>query len=123
MLQRRAINRSAVVVAVVLLLAGCSGAPSSAVVGRWGSTASAQPNLHIQSDGTFSGSDGCNTLTGKGTIEGDTISFGTIASTLKACSGVHTWLGKAVTGKANGDTLTVMNDGGSTIGTLKRSGS
>lgn len=71
----------------------------------------------------MSGSDGCNRLAGKGKIEGDTISFGPIASTLMACSGVHTWLGMAVTAKADHDTLTVMNDGGTTIGTLKRTGS
>ena len=67
-------HRAAAALAVVLLLAGCAGTPSGAkVVGMWGSTASGQPNLNIENDGTFSGSDGCNRLSGKGQIDGDEI--------------------------------------------------
>jgi heat shock protein HslJ len=109
--------------AAVLLLAGCAGTPSGkAVVGTWGSTSSGQPNLDIQDDGTFSGSDGCNRLSGQGQIDGDEITFGSIASTMMACEGVDTWLSKAATGNVSGDTMTVLDDGGKTIGTLKRSG-
>ncbi|MBN9629645.1 MAG: hypothetical protein J0I18_03415, partial [Actinobacteria bacterium] len=50
-------------VAVIGLLAGCAGTPSgNAVVGTWGSTAAKQPNLTIENDGAFSGTDGCNRL-------------------------------------------------------------
>ena len=67
MLQNRRIHRTAAVLAAILLLAGCAGTPSgAAVVGRWGSTSSGQPNLDIQNDGTFSGTDGCNRLSGQG---------------------------------------------------------
>ena len=111
------------VLAAMLVLSGCAGTPSgAAVVGMWGSTASGQPNLNIEDDGTFSGSDGCNQLSGQGQIDGDEITFGAIASTTKACEGVDTWLGKAATGNVSGDTMTVLDDGGTTIGTLKRSG-
>ena len=41
---------------------------------------------------------------------------------MMACEGVDTWLSKAATGNVSGDTMTVLDDGGSTIGTLKRSG-
>ncbi|ANF32007.1 META domain-containing protein [Leifsonia xyli] len=113
-----------IVLAAALALAGCAGTPSgAAVVGRWGSTSSGQPNLDIQNDGTFSGSDGCNQLSGQGQIDGDEITFGSIASTMKACEGVDTWLSKAATGNVSGSTMTVLDDGGATIGTLKRSGS
>ncbi|MFF9564573.1 META domain-containing protein [Leifsonia sp. NPDC014704] len=124
MLRQRRIRHLTAVAAAVLLLAGCAGTPSGqAVVGRWGSTSTGQPNLDIENDGTFSGSDGCNTLSGKGQIEGDEITFGPIASTLMACENVDTWLSKAATGNVSGDTMTVLDDGGSTIGTLNRSGS
>lgn len=124
MLRKRRVHGLAAAAAVVLLLAGCAGTPSGqAVVGRWGSTASGQPNLDIENDGTFSGSDGCNSLSGKGLIDGDEITFGAIASTLMACEDVDTWLSKAATGNVKGSTMTVLDDGGSTIGTLKRSGS
>jgi heat shock protein HslJ len=124
MLLNRRIRGMAVAAAVVLMLAGCAGTPSGqAVVGRWGSTSSGQPNLDIQNDGTFAGSDGCNTLSGKGLIDGDEITFGAISSTLMACENVDAWLSKAATGNVNGSTMTVLDDGGSTIGTLKRSGS
>jgi len=124
MLQQRRIHRTVGVLAAVLLLAGCAGTPSGAkVVGEWGSTASGQPNLNIENDGTFSGSDGCNHLSGQGQIDGNEITFGAIASTMMACQGVDTWLGKAATGNVSGDTMTVLDDKGGTIGTLKRSGS
>ncbi|MGN6427942.1 MAG: META domain-containing protein [Leifsonia sp.] len=104
------------------LLAGCAGTPSgAALVGTWGSTASKQPNLTIENDGTFSGTDGCNRLSGKGSIDGDTITFGPMASTMMACEGVDEWLGKAATGTAKGSTMTVYDDSGSTIGTLEKS--
>lgn len=123
MLQHRRIHRLAAVAGAILLLAGCAGTPSGqAVVGEWGSTASGKPNLNIENDGTFSGSDGCNTLSGKGLIDGDEITFGPMASTLMACDDVDTWLSKAATGNVSGSTMTVLDDGGSTIGTLKRSG-
>lgn len=108
-------------VAVIGLLAGCAGTPSgNAVVGTWGSTAAKQPNLTIENDGAFSGTDGCNRLTGRGSIDGDSITFGPIASTMMACTGVDEWLGKAVTGTAKGSTLVVYDLSGNQIGTLDK---
>ncbi len=111
----------AALLAVVLggALAGCSSA-SSAFTGTWGSTGEGKPNLTISDDGRFTGSDGCNSLSGKGTVKGDTFTFGPIASTLKACPGVHTWLGGADTAKVDGSTLTVYGSGGGKLGTLDK---
>ncbi|WP_295123179.1 META domain-containing protein [uncultured Leifsonia sp.] len=107
--------------AVLGLLAGCAGTPSgAAVVGTWGSTAAKQPNLTIENDGAFSGTDGCNRLTGRGSIDGDSITFGPIASTMMACTGVDEWLGKAATGTAKGSTMVVYDEGGNQIGTLDK---
>ena len=108
--------------ASLLLLAAVMGCTSSAssVTGDWGEKATGEPSLTIRSDGSFSGTDGCNPLKGKGTIDGDTFTFGPFASTLKACEGVTPWLNLAETAKVNGDTLTVYRSGGTEIGTLDR---
>ncbi|WP_426625747.1 META domain-containing protein [Leifsonia sp. McL0607] len=106
---------------VVGLLSGCAGTPSgAALVGTWGSTAEKQPNLTIENDGAFSGTDGCNRLTGRGSIDGDSITFGPIASTMIACTGVDEWLGKAVTGTAKGNTMVVYDISGNQIGKLDK---
>ncbi|HUR76300.1 MAG TPA: META domain-containing protein [Sporichthya sp.] len=50
----------------------------------------APPNAYLEfADGKVHGSDGCNSLFGKATISGDTITFGPIGSTKKACPGVQ----------------------------------
>ena len=106
-------------VAALVVLAGCSSSASS-FTGDWGDVAAGKPSLTIQSDGSFSGTDGCNPLKGKGTVSGDTFTFGPFASTLKACEGVTPWLNLAATAKVDGDTLTVYRSGGVKIGTLEK---
>ena len=117
------IIRPTLAVAALVALAaltGCSSSGSSPA-GDWGQVASGQPSLTIKTDGTFSGTDGCNRLTGQGSIDGDTITFGPMASTLMACQGVDEWLNKAATGTAKGSTMTVYDQQGSKIGTLDKS--
>src|SRR4051812_26218205 len=89
---------AAIAVMALAVLSGCSSSGSS-VPGTWGEDATGKPSLTIESDGTFSGTDGCNELSGKGTIDGDTFTFGPFASTQKACEGVHPWLNIANTAK------------------------
>jgi heat shock protein HslJ len=115
-------HRALGALAVVLLLAGCTGHPGDGTVaGRWGSTAAGRPNLDIREDGAFTGSDGCNHLSGTARIDGDRVSFGAIASTLMACEGVDEWLARASAATVSGDTMTVKDEAGATIGTLRRS--
>ncbi|MGN7798845.1 META domain-containing protein [Leifsonia sp. 22587] len=102
-----------------LALGGCSSA-GSGFTGSWGSTATGQPHLTITADGSFSGSDGCNELSGTGTVSGDTFTFGPFASTLKACEGVNPWLSRAHTAKVSGDELVVYANGGQKVGTLAK---
>jgi heat shock protein HslJ len=45
------------------------------------------PTLTVGADGAVSGSTGCNTYNGSATIEGDSISFGDLATTRVHCSG------------------------------------
>lgn len=44
-----------------------------------------QTTLEVSGDGMVSGSGGCNRLTGMASIDGDTISFGQMATTMMAC--------------------------------------
>jgi hypothetical protein len=120
-MKTRLVRPAFVVAAIVVVaaLAGCSSSGSS-FTGTWGSSASGQPNLTIKDDGTFSGTDGCNAMSGKGTVSGDTFTFGPFASTLKACEGVTPWLNLAHTAKVDGNTLVVYKNGGEKIGTLDK---
>ena len=114
--------RPALIVAAVIAvaaLAGCSSSGSS-FTGTWGQNATGQPNLTIKDDGSFSGTDGCNALSGKGSISGDTFTFGPFASTTKACEGVQPWLNLASTAKVDGNTLVVYKSSGAKIGTLDK---
>src|SRR5262245_48511789 len=83
----------------VILLAATSTAgfaqtPSGHPAGRWlaenirggGVIDRLQTILELGADGAISGTGGCNVMRGKATISGDTIAFGPIASTRKACS-------------------------------------
>ncbi|MFF2050774.1 META domain-containing protein [Leifsonia sp. NPDC058194] len=106
-------------VAAVVALSGCSSSASS-FTGTWGSSSSGQPNLTITDDGSFSGTDGCNAMSGKGTISGDTFTFGPFASTLKACDGVNPWLSRANTAKISDGDLVVYANGGEKVGTLAK---
>ena len=86
---------------LVMTLAACGGAGSSAApsqglggtswtlvkIGDQEVTLEAPPTLTVADDGSVSGSTGCNTYTGTATIEGDSISFGPLATTRVFCSG------------------------------------
>ena len=112
----------ATLVAGVLIAAftGCSGPASTSFAGGWGQTSAGQPNLTITDDGSFQGTEGCNRLTGKGSISGDVFDFGAIASTSMACSDVDTWLSQAQTARVDGSVLVVYETGGNKIGTLPK---
>ena len=57
---------------------------------------------------------------GKGTISGDTFTFGTFASTRMACEGIITWLNTASTATLDGTRLVVLHSTGAQIGTLAK---
>ena len=111
-------------VALALGLAGCAagaGAGSADVTGTWGTPdATGTPGLELKDDESATGTDGCNRLVGTWSMNGDTIEFGSFASTLMACEGVDTWLNGASTATVDGSTMTIQDDGGDEIGTLQR---
>jgi len=121
--------------AVVLLVTGCAPAhtastpPSptgphqpelSAFVGHWVAASPATAFLRVASDGSVTGHDGCNGVTGSATVVGGVLQVSRGLDTLKACTGVDTWLSKIGTARVSGDTLTIYNSTDSVIGTLHR---
>jgi heat shock protein HslJ len=108
-------------VAFVACLAGCSPT-SNSFAGTWTAHLSDHTTLTISSDGTFTGKDGCQNIRGKGTVSGDTFTFGPVVASAMACpSAPNTpfWLGLASTAGLDGNSLTVYKRG-MNLGTLHR---
>ncbi|WGW12195.1 META domain-containing protein [Saxibacter everestensis] len=119
----RQLFRFVAVLALLTSLSGCDSAAAAGTqaVGAWGDTESAgQPSLVFDSDGSVSGSDGCNRLMGRWTAHGDTVSLGRLASTMMACEGVYTWLNAAASGRIDGEKLHIFDASGAEIGRLER---
>jgi len=94
--------------------------PQPLPIGYWAqSDAPGAPFLFIGSKGSFSGNDGCNTLTGPWEItdSGD-IRFPATVATEMACEGVDTWLSDAVLGRAIGGVMTLESEDGTVLGEL-----
>ncbi|WP_221585936.1 META domain-containing protein [Microbacterium sp. G2-8] len=94
--------------------------PQTFVGATFLSSENGRPRLTFSSDGTYSGSDGCNGLQGGYTLDGDTITLAPGLSTLRACRGVDSWLHAAKTLELDGDTLRVCDATGAEIGALTR---
>jgi heat shock protein HslJ len=119
-----------------LTLAACAGNASASVVGDWnlvsyGSPASltpAAPNVETTvtfgSDGKLSGNVGCNSFSGDYKVDGSTITFSAVISTMMACadpimqqeSAVLSVFANSATFKIDGKTLTITSaDGASAV--------
>lgn len=108
----------------LVAMAGCGdsgGGDDTSAVGTWGATEQGQPNLDIAEDGTVSGSDGCNQLSGTWEESDEGVTFGPLAATQMFCEDVDTWLSMASSATVDGDQLVVKDEDGATIGTLDRS--
>ncbi|WP_061963778.1 META domain-containing protein [Demequina aurantiaca] len=105
---------------LVLMMSGCASSTAPDPVGTWGDAGTHKPQLILASDGTVTGTDGCNTLNGNWTLEGDTIEFGPFASTRMACPNVDTWRGNAVSATTDIDTMRLIDDTGAQLGTLDK---
>ena len=103
----------------IFALTGCS-TQSDGAAGTWGSAEPGQPQLVLDGSGKLSGTDGCNRLTGSWEQDGESVSFGAVASTMMACQDVDTWLVGLTSARVDGDTLRVSDAAGKEIGTLTR---
>ena len=123
-----------------VMLAACSGGASDSLTGTWrlvsyGSPANPTPaapdidtSITFTEDGKVEGNVGCNGFGGDYTVEGNTITFGPIVSTLMFCEGpvgdqettTLNVLFETVTFVMEGDTLTITSVDGSEVIVLAR---
>lgn len=121
-------------IALMLALAGCTGpvtpderneaqptvtseAPAApSVVGvTWGD----KPYLEFNSDGTYGGNAGCNSISGEWEQEGDTVTFGpTGAMTQIGCEGTTDWANFPVTATVTAESITLLDADGAVIDEL-----
>lgn len=115
---------------LALTISSCGA--TTGPVGTWGEgyNTDKQPYMELslaadqdpsfEQAGFVKGSDGCNRLTGQWFLAKGKLTFQQLSGTMMACEGIDTWLSKAAGGSIDGDTLTVMDASGATIGTLDR---
>ena len=124
----------------LLLLAACAGGSPATIKGEWklvshGSASSQTPaapdvetSIEFGSDGQMNGNVGCNGFGGDFTVEGDTITFGPIVSTMMFCEGpvgeqeaaTLVVFQESASFVLDGDTLTVTSGDGSSVLVLAR---
>lgn len=94
-------------------------------MGRWSGAAvgARRPvQLLLASDGTVSGSDGCNAFGGRRWVrDGARVRLvGRQVTSLVACPGVEPWLGEAVALRVDDGRLVALDRAGAQLGTLRR---
>jgi len=94
--------------------------PRGRPVGYWAqSRTPTSPFLRFSTDGTYSGNDGCNNLTGTWvSTPDDAVTLTPGATTLRACEGVDEWLGRAVQGQVQAGVMTLQAADGTVLGQL-----
>lgn len=95
-------------------------APLPDPVGRWEASVDSATYLQFTSDGTVTGSDGCNGLSGRWDQDDDGRIIWEMASTSTTiCDGIDTWLSEGRSGDIIDDYLYVNGETGSAIGGLR----
>ena len=118
-MQKSSIARALCIPLLVVLLAGC--AASSDATGMWGDpTVSGTPSLELEAGGQWSGTDGCNRLSGQWVQTENLIEFSNIASTRMFCLDIDTWLSTATSAEINGDALRFYDAAGNDVGELTK---
>ena len=123
-----------------VILAACSGGDSNSVVGTWklasyGSPGNLTPavpdvdtSITFSEDGKVEGNVGCNGFGGDYSVDGNTITFGQIVSTLMFCEGpvgdqettTLNVLAGTATYAMEGDSVTITSADGSSVIVLAR---
>ena len=124
----------------VLILSACSGGSASSIVGQWelvshGSASSQTPavdgvdtSIEFSADGKLNGTVGCNVFNGDYKVDGDTLTFSPVISTLMFCEDVAEQetstlavFSESASFVLDGETLTITSaDGASVIVLAKK---
>ena len=125
---------------VVLVLAACASGTSASITGQWelvshGSVSNQVPaaadvdtSIEFGADGQLSGNVGCNGFGGEYTVDGDTITFSPVTSTMMFCEGpvgeqeigTITVFQESATFVLDGDRLTITSADGNSMIVLTR---
>ena len=125
---------------VVLILTACAGGTSASITGQWelvshGSVSNQVPaaadvdtSIEFGADGQLSGNVGCNGFGGEYTVDGDTITFSPVTSTMMFCEGpvgeqeigTITVFQESATFVLDGDRLTITSADGNSMIVLTR---
>jgi heat shock protein HslJ len=94
--------------------------PQGLPIGLWSESSETDaPFLSIAADGSFTGSDGCNSLFGSWELADDgAVLFSDVASTRKFCEGVDTWLSLAAKGRVLSGVMSIEDATGLVLGEL-----
>ncbi len=129
-----------IVLLAMVILAACASSSSASIQGQWelvshGSASEQIPaapdvdtSIEFDSEGNMNGNVGCNGFGGEYTVEGDTITFGPVMSTMMFCEGP---VGEQETGTLavfqetatftlNGNTMTITSADGNSVIVLER---
>lgn len=123
---RQRLMGAAAASALALTLAGCGSSGDGPAdggadpVGTWGAGGEGQPQIELTEDGAFAGTDGCNQIGGTWEADGSALTFGPVRSTMMFCDGVDDWLSGMSSATIDATTMTVLDEGGTEIGTLTR---
>lgn len=110
----------AILAAAAISLTACATGTSSVSDTAWGfPDTDGKPSISFAADGSVTGSDGCNTLTGSWTEEEANTAELMLASTLRYCEGVDTWLSGAASATVKNGKLVVSDSDGKELGTLE----
>ena len=118
----------------IFILTACAGGNSASIQGQWklvsyGSASSQTPatpdvetSIEFDANGRMSGNVGCNGFGGDYKMNGDTIKFDSVMSTMMFCeavaeqeSGTLAVLQKSATFVTDGDTVTVTSADGNSV--------
>jgi len=124
----------------MLVLTACAGGSSASIQGQWKLVSYGLPSeqtpaapgvdtsIEFNSEGALAGNVGCNGFGGDYTVDGDTITFGSVMSTLMFCEGpvgeqetvTLNVFYESATFVLNGNTLTITSADGSSAILLER---
>lgn len=125
---------------MLLVLAACSGGGSASVVGTWSlvsygpadeqvaAAPDVETSIEFNDEGALAGNVGCNGFGGEYEVEGETVTFGPIVSTLMFCEGsvgeqetvTLNVMQESAAFELDGDTLTITSADGSVAIVLAR---
>ncbi|NJC96896.1 MAG: hypothetical protein C3F07_09695 [Anaerolineales bacterium] len=125
---------------ILLALAACAGGPSASIQGGWRLVSYGPPSnqtpvvpdvdtsIEFDSEGRMSGNVGCNGFGGEYKVDGDTITFDQVVSTMMFCEGpvgeqelgTLAVLQKSAAFMLEGDTLKITSADGNSVIVLER---